>query len=137
MEDSAAEETKSHDQVSLSGTSLANTETTAGARRKGKEPEAAPYLYTTKFNRDQDLLFCGGAGKNEMRVFDWRTGGLVANIGNLPKAITSGAQANSSSMFCFGSVDSRTRIFSMENRATTSQRSFANSSQLSSGLSMK
>lgn len=51
MEESA-EETKSVDQVSLSGTSLANTETTAGARRKGKEPEAAPYLYTTKFNRE-------------------------------------------------------------------------------------
>ena len=42
-------------------------------RTKAKRPPRrfAPQLYTTCFNKTEDLLFCGGAGKNEMRVFDW------------------------------------------------------------------
>jgi len=69
---------------------LAWTET-AVTRKKLKEPTVAPYLYTTKFNTAQDLLFCGGAGKNEMRVYDWESGSIVANISNLPKPILCGA----------------------------------------------
>ena len=80
----------------------------------------APYIYTTKFNKEQDLLFAGGAGKNEMRVFDFASGSLDANISNLPKPIVCGTQAHNSSMFCFGSVDSRIRIFNIDNKANQS-----------------
>ena len=69
--------------------------TVAGTSRRGKAKRGprkfAPMLYTTCFNKTEDLLFCGGAGKNEMRVFDWQTGNIVALIGNLPKSILCGA----------------------------------------------
>lgn len=94
----------------------------AGKKKKVplyKNPDVAPYIYTTKFNKEQDLLFAGGAGKNEFRVFDFATGSLVANISHLPKPIVCGAQANNSSMFTFGSVDSRLRIFSIDNKANS------------------
>ena len=73
----------------------------------------APQLYTTLFNKNEDLLFCGGAGKNEMRVFDWQTGNIVALIGNLPKSVLCGA-VTQGSKFCFGSADSRVRIFDIQ-----------------------
>lgn len=100
--------------TSLDSSNMAATETTASRKQVSKDKSAAPYLYTTSFNKKQDLLFCGGAGKNEMRVFDWESGSIVANIGNLPKAITCGTQAHKTSTFCFGSVDSRIRIFNIE-----------------------
>merc|ERR1711953_1373542 len=62
-------------------------------------------------NKREDLLFAGGAGKNEMRVFDYESGNIVAMIGNLPKSVLCGALANTSSTFAFGSADSRVRIF--------------------------
>lgn len=108
---------------------------TAATKKKAKEPAVAPYLYTTKFNAQQDLLFCGGAGKNEMRVYDWESGSIVANISNLPKPITCGAQAANSSMFCFGAVDSRIRIFNIVNQASSSARD--TQSQMSSVFSRK
>lgn len=48
------------------------------------------------FNKRQDLLFAGGAGRNEMRVFDWESGQIVGMISNLPAAVMSGACANNS-----------------------------------------
>jgi len=44
-----SEETKSIDQ-SVGGTSFASDST--AVKRKPKEPEVAPYIYTTKFNTD-------------------------------------------------------------------------------------
>lgn len=70
-------------------------------------------------NKSQDLLMAGGAGKNEMRVFDFESGNIVGMMSNLPAAIMSGAQANNSSQFAFGAADSKVRIFNIQqsNRA--------------------
>jgi len=47
-------------------------------------------------NKQENLIFAGGAGKNEMRLFDFDTGNIVAMIGNLPKSVLCGALANTS-----------------------------------------
>ena len=76
--------------------------------------DSAPYLYTTLFNKQQDLLFAGGAGRNELRVYDWDSGNIVVMVSNLPRAVMSGATANNSNMFSFGAADSKVRIFNIE-----------------------
>lgn len=65
-------------------------------------------------NKKQDLLFAGGAGKNEMRVYDWESGNIVGMVSNLPACIMSGAQANKSNQFSFGAADSKVRIFDIQ-----------------------
>ena len=109
------------------------SETTAQTKAdaKKKQPDVAPYIYTTSFNKNQDLLFCGGAGKNEMRIFDWESGNIVAMISNLPRAIICGAQAHNQPRFAFGAADSRVRIFDIVEGATQSQMSRAPSSTYS------
>ena len=54
------------------GSSLFNDENNDinGERRKNR-PREAPFLYTTAFSKKQDLVLAGGAGKNELRVFDY------------------------------------------------------------------
>jgi hypothetical protein len=59
----------------------------------------------------QDLLFAGGAGKNEMRVFDWESGNIVGMISNLPKSILCGDAGKTSNVFAFGAADSKVRLF--------------------------
>ena len=71
-------------------------------------------------NQREDLIFAGGAGKNEMRVFDFDTGNIVAMIGNLPKSILCGALANTNTQFAFGCADSRVRIFDINESSGTS-----------------
>ena len=83
-----------------------------------KESQVAPYLYTACFNQTQDLLFCGGAGKNEMRVFDWETGSIVGMVGNIPKSILCGDTSKRSSMFAFGAADSKARLFNIAKNST-------------------
>lgn len=80
----------------------------------------APYIYSCYFNSKQDLIFAGGAGRNEMRVFDWQTGSIVGMVGNLPCAIMSGSAANTSNLFAFGNADSKVRIFNIENQSNQS-----------------
>lgn len=80
-------------------------------------------------NKRQDLLFAGGAGKNEMRIFDFESGNIVAMIGNLPKSVLSGALSNTSNQFAFGSADSRVRIFDINEQESTSVMSSQRSSR--------
>ena len=87
-------------------------------RRKDK-PAMAPFLYTTMINKREDLIFAGGAGKNEMRLFDFETGNIVALIGNLPKSVLCGALSSTSNQFAFGSADSRVRIFDIKQQQQT------------------
>ena len=91
------------------------TAETKSTTRKALEPSSsvAPYLYTFAFNKRQDLLYAGGAGKNEMRVFDWETGNIVAMVSNIPKSILCGETAHRSGMFAFGAADSKVRIFNI------------------------
>jgi len=71
-------------------------------------------------NAREDIIFAGGAGKNEMRLFDFESGNIVAMIGNLPKSVLCGALANTSNQFAFGSADSRIRIFDINEEETAS-----------------
>jgi len=61
------------------------------------------------------LVFAGGAGRNEMRVFDFNSGNIVGMVSNLPTAIMAGTYSNKSNMFAFGCADSKVRIFNIEN----------------------
>lgn len=68
------------------------------------------------FNRKQDLLFAGGAGKNEMRIFDWESGSIVAMVSNIPKSILCSDVGNRKSMFAFGAADSKCRFFDIQSK---------------------
>lgn len=67
-------------------------------------------LYATMFNRKQDLIFAGGAGKNELRIFDYESGSIIAMISEMERAILTVDCAKTSSNFAFGSADSCLRI---------------------------
>ena len=72
--------------------------TTAQTRvRRPDKPVIAPFIYTAMINKREDMVFAGGAGKNEMRIFDYESGNIIAMIGNLPKSVLCGALANNSS----------------------------------------
>jgi len=73
-------------------------------------------LYTVTFNKQQDLLFAGGAGKNEMRVFDWDSGAIVAMVSNIPKSILCADVGNKSNTFAFGAADSKCRFFDIKSK---------------------
>jgi len=59
----------------------------------------------------------GGAGRNEFRVFDWKTHEVVAMVNNIPKAILCADITRESDRFVFGSADSRIRMFDWTTRA--------------------
>ena len=80
----------------------------------------APFLYTAMLNKREDMVFAGGAGKNEMRIFDYESGNIIALIGNLPKSVLCGALANTSAQFAFGCADSRVRIFDINEQSGNS-----------------
>ena len=129
--ESEAQETEQEERKGpVPGDSEASTAATR-IRRKDN-PIIAPFLYTTMLNQREDLLFAGGSGKNEMRIFDFDSGSLVAMIGNLPKSILCGALANTSDQFAFGSADSRVRIFDINE----SNGSVMSESQSAASMSM-
>lgn len=67
-------------------------------------------LYATMFNRKQDLILAGGAGKNELRIFDYESGSIIAMISEMERAILTLDIAKTSNNFAFGSADSCLRI---------------------------
>ena len=56
----------------------------------------------------------GGAGSNQVRCYDYETGTVLCVISDLPRAILGMCNANTSTDFAFGSVDSKVRVFSMK-----------------------
>lgn len=60
------------------------------------KPKTPPMLYCAMFNRKQDLIFAGGAGRNQMRVFDYDSGNLVCIISDMPRSILCMDIANTS-----------------------------------------
>jgi WD40 repeat protein len=62
------------------------------------------------FSRKQDLIFAGGAGKNEFRIFDYETGNIVCIISDMERSIMCMDIAKKSTNFAFGSGDSCVRI---------------------------
>jgi len=61
----------------------------------------------------------GGAGGNQVRLFDYETGHVLGIISDMPRAVLCLTNANSSSDFCFGSCDSKLRIMQMKKKANT------------------
>ena len=103
--------------ATVSGNDSSTTAATKEITSRTTKSKLAPYLYTTMFNSQNNLLLAGGAGRNEFRIFDWDTGDVVAMIDNVPKAILCGAVAGNSDRFVFGSADSRIRMFDWTTRA--------------------
>ena len=89
--DTEAEATEAEERKGADSTEAS---TAAPVRRQADKPSIAPFIYTTMINRSEDLIFAGGAGKNEMRIFDFETGNIVALISNLPKSVLCGALGN-------------------------------------------
>ena len=72
-----------------------------------------PFIYTAHFSKKEDLVVAGGAGKNEMRVFDWKTGNIVCLVNSLPKSVLCSDMSSSDNMLAFGASDSRVRVFNV------------------------
>lgn len=62
------------------------------------------------FSKKQDLIFAGGAGKNEFRIFDYESGSIVCIVSDMEKSIMCMDIARKSTGFAFGSGDSCVRI---------------------------
>lgn len=43
-------------------------------------PVEAPFLYSAMFSTYQDMIIAGGAGRNEVRVFDFESGEIVCIV---------------------------------------------------------
>ena len=57
----------------------------------------------------------GGAGKNQVRIFDYETGNLVAVISDMPRSVLCMDLAHTSNLFAFGCADSCVRIMDILN----------------------
>jgi len=75
-----------------------------------RRPKSPPFLYSALFSRKQDLILAGGAGRNEVRVFDYSTGNIIAIISDMERSVLCMDAANTSQGFAFGSADSCIRI---------------------------
>mmetsp|Transcript_18985 Transcript_18985/g.18125 ORF Transcript_18985/g.18125 Transcript_18985/m.18125 type:complete len:98 (+) Transcript_18985:917-1210(+) len=73
-------------------------------------PASSPSLYTCMFNKKQDLIFAGGAGSNEFRIFDFETGNIVCIVSDMERSIMCMDIAKKSSNLAFGSGDACLRI---------------------------
>ena len=62
------------------------------------------------FNKKQDLVLAGGAGKNEVRVFDYETGNIICIVSDMERSILCMDIAKTSQAFAFGSADACIRI---------------------------
>jgi len=67
-------------------------------------------LYSACFNKKQDLILAGGAGGNEVRIFDYESGNIVGKISNLERSVLTIDASKNSNMFAFGSADSCLRV---------------------------
>ena len=80
------------------------------AKLQSFKPKSAPMLYASRFNKKQDLIIAGGAGENEVRVFDYESGSIVAMISGLERAVLTIDTTKTDNGFAFGSADSLLRI---------------------------
>mmetsp|Transcript_707 Transcript_707/g.990 ORF Transcript_707/g.990 Transcript_707/m.990 type:complete len:215 (-) Transcript_707:240-884(-) len=96
MTDVDATETEQEESKEPDTGETTEASTNALRHRKKDTPHIAPFIYTCMLSAREDLIFAGGAGKNEMRLFDFDSGNIVAMIGNLPKSVLCGALANKS-----------------------------------------
>ena len=50
-------------------------------------PKTPPMLYAAMFSRKQDVILAGGAGANQVRIFDYETGNIVCMISDLERSV--------------------------------------------------
>ena len=60
------------------------------------------------------MLLAGGAGRNEVRVFDYATGNIICVISDMERSVLCMDVANTNSNFAFGSADSCIRIMDIQ-----------------------
>lgn len=80
-----------------------------GIQRAGGE---AAFLYAAQFSKPHgDLIIAGGAGRNEVKIFDnMNDHRLVGTISDIPKACLGADFSNKGSMFAFGCADGCLRV---------------------------
>ena len=77
--------------------------------------EGIPYLFGLALNYDESLIVAGGgAGRNEVRIFDYDDGRVVSSIFNVPGSVLSMDSAKALNMFAVGGADGTLRIASIE-----------------------
>lgn len=79
---------------------------------KSKKKEVpVPFIYSACFSKpDQSLIVAGGAGRNEVRLWEYESGNLICNISDLEQSILTVDFANQSQRFAFGATDSCLRV---------------------------
>ncbi len=75
-----------------------------------KRHEAVPFIYSALFSKDQNMILAGGAGRNEVRVWDYESGNLMCNISDLEQSILTVDYANHHQRFAFGATDACLRV---------------------------
>jgi WD40 repeat protein len=74
-----------------------------------------PFVYSALFNNEHNKIFAGGAGDNDVRVFDATTYELLTAYCDLPKAVSCIGKACNTADFAFGSIDSKIRCMASRN----------------------
>lgn len=60
------------------------------------------------------MIIAGGAGGNEVRIFDYESGNIVGKISNLERSVMTIDTSKLSNLFAFGSADSCLRIMDVQ-----------------------
>jgi len=60
------------------------------------------------------MILTGGAGKNQVRVFDYATGEIICIVSDMEKSVLCMDVAKSTNSFAFGSADSCLRIMDIQ-----------------------
>lgn len=80
--------------------------------QEGKRNTNETQLYSAMFTRRRDHVIAGGCGKqNEVKMFNYKTGDLVAEVLDVEKSVLCMDYANTSESFSFGTVDSKVHSF--------------------------
>lgn len=87
---------------------------TEESRMQQFRPKTAPLLYACMFNKRQDMILSGGAGKNQVRVFDYESGNLICIISDMERSVLCLDAAKTTNGFAFGSADSCLRIMEIQ-----------------------
>ena len=60
------------------------------------------------------MILSGGAGKNQVRVFDYESGNLICIVSDMERSVLCIDAARTTNGFAFGSADSCLRIMDIQ-----------------------
>jgi len=52
-----------------------------------KMQHAGTFIYSAQFSRRRNMIMAGGSGKSEAKIFDYKTGTMLATMTNLKKGV--------------------------------------------------